>query len=528
MSSISKFPKLTDAGKGLLICALSGSTINFTRIKIGNGSSLKEPEAGDYWYNIESNKLNRYIEQWEESQRNITAAEAPPAAASEGDLWYNTGDKKLYWYSTEWKLSYDENLWYDTSTEKLMVYVTEWVTDTEKVFTYGREAPAAPAAGNWWYNSGQNQLYEYNGQMWNPSGATITCSTSKPLTQNTLTDLVNPLIDITINGISKGADYVSLTGTFGNSDVSEDFNWTETGIFAEDEDGNEHLYAYCHTGEQYETIYANTAGRPLSVTLTILVMVGDAKEVTASVGEGSVYATRESLEDHKRDTSNPHKVTKDQIGLGNVENVSPADMVIEYEQASDISEPKSGEKMSTFLGKVKIAINNLILHLKANNPHKITPKKINAAEESHKHNADDITSGTLNPKYGGTGVTSLKSLSEQLSSSLIVVGEYTGNNQSYREISLGFYPRAVLLFDSNGRVTEKYRTAVEDQCVYYGGLALRGSPIRKTHGSTVCTVLAVTQNGFAVGYNDSSVNSTETMMVYTNRSGLSYRYIAIR
>jgi len=69
---------------------------------------------------------------------------------------------------------------------------------------------------------------------------------------------------------------------------------------------------------------------------------------------------------------------------------------------------------------------------------------------------------------------------------------------------------------------------VEFPCVYYGGLALRGGPIKTSYNGKEYTVLSVTQNGFAVGYNDDSVGVSTTMMVYTNRKGLSYRYIAIR
>ena len=45
-------PRLTDAGRGLLIRALSGDTINFTRMKIGSGDYKSNPRVGDYWYCI--------------------------------------------------------------------------------------------------------------------------------------------------------------------------------------------------------------------------------------------------------------------------------------------------------------------------------------------------------------------------------------------------------------------------------------------------------------------------------------------
>lgn len=192
------------------------------------------------------------------------------------------------------------------------------------------------------------------------------------------TELINPKVTIPINYYVKGSNYVSLSGVFDNSGITTGFNWTETGVFAEDSDGNEVLYAYCHSGELDDYIPPNTSGKTMAITITVMVIVGDTDNVTALVGEGAIYATKESLEEHKKDNKNPHGVTAEQVGLGNVENVAPTDIQIEYDIAEKLEEPLSGETMGVFLGKAKKAINNLILHLKAENPHAITPEKINA------------------------------------------------------------------------------------------------------------------------------------------------------
>lgn len=53
-------------------------------------------------------------------------------------------------------------------------------------------------------------------------------------------------------------------------------------------------------------------------------------------------------------------------------------------------------------------------HLNSENPHGITPKIINAAQVEHDHSAYDITSGILQVERGGTGVTSITSLRNEL------------------------------------------------------------------------------------------------------------------
>jgi hypothetical protein len=47
------------------------------------------------------------------------------------------------------------------------------------------------------------------------------------------------------------------------------------------------------------------------------------------------YATIENLDTHLADKSNPHNVTKTQIGLGNVDNIADADKNVKHAISSD-------------------------------------------------------------------------------------------------------------------------------------------------------------------------------------------------
>ena len=66
---------------------------------------------------------------------------------------------------------------------------------------------------------------------------------------------------------------------------------------------------------------------------------------------------------HLSNISNPHSVTKAQVGLGNVPNVSTNDQTPTYTVASANTALTSGEKLSVAFGKIAKAVSSLISHL---------------------------------------------------------------------------------------------------------------------------------------------------------------------
>lgn len=88
-------------------------------------------------------------------------------------------------------------------------------------------------------------------------------------------------------------------------------------------------------------------------------------------------ANKTDLSSHTGNLSNPHKVTKEQIGLGNVPNVSTNDQTPTYSDVTTLATLVSGEKLSVALSKIKIAITNLINHIaNKNNPHTVTKAQL--------------------------------------------------------------------------------------------------------------------------------------------------------
>ena len=91
---------------------------------------------------------------------------------------------------------------------------------------------------------------------------------------------------------------------------------------------------------------------------------------------------------HLINFANPHKVTKEQVGLGNVENLSINDQIPIYEEAEKLENISSGEKISTAFGKIKRAITSLIAHINNfDNPHKLSKNQI---ELGNVNNTSDV------------------------------------------------------------------------------------------------------------------------------------------
>lgn len=121
---------------------------------------------------------------------------------------------------------------------------------------------------------------------------------------------------------------------------------------------------------------------------------------------------------HGNNKNNPHEVTKSQVGLGNVPNVSTNNQTPTYTASTSLTTLTSGEKLSAAFAKIAKAITDLISHLaNKSNPHAVTAAQVGAAKTDHTHSASDIDSGTLGSarlptvpvSKGGTGKTSVTS-----------------------------------------------------------------------------------------------------------------------
>lgn len=206
---------------------------------------------------------------------------------------------------------------------------------------------------------------------------------------------------------------LNLKWELDTSEISNSFTWSEYGLYAEDKDGNEFLYAYAYDDTPI-TIDKIEQGVVSLYVGYVTVSITDTDNITVELGEYDTVTVNQ-FKVHTENANNPHNVTAEQVGLGKVENVSPSDAVPKYTEANRLENVSSGDKTSTLWGKVQKAISSLLNHMAdRNNPHNITAVQIGAAKTSHNHSANDITSGVLSVERGGTGTASLLELTQSL------------------------------------------------------------------------------------------------------------------
>lgn len=88
-------------------------------------------------------------------------------------------------------------------------------------------------------------------------------------------------------------------------------------------------------------------------------------------------ALREDFDAHAASKANPHAVTKTQVGLGNVPNVATNDQTPTYSESAALTQLSSGEKLSAALGKLARAVRSLMEHLaNTANPHGVTKNQV--------------------------------------------------------------------------------------------------------------------------------------------------------
>ncbi len=401
----------------------------------------------------------------------------------------------------------------------------------------------------------------------------------KPQDEKEALSLNNPLITVPFTKIDVSENYVALTATFNNSTVESGFRITEVGFFVEDPDdeNNEVLYALGVEDSGTADFVPDNTNRVIEMEFEALIFVGEAENVTAAINSSLVYTLKEEFEGHTGDTNNPHNVTKAQVGLDKVPNVSTNDQTPTYTETKTLSELTSGEKLSILLGKLALAVKNLIAHLSnKKNPHGVTAAdtgaapvshthgatdinsgklpitrggtnattaadaraNLGAAAASHTHNASAITSGTLPVTRGGTGATTAEGARENLGAApanhthyaddihgrvRFVTGSYVGNGKygSNNERNLtfdGFSPRIIILIGEKGgrTVTLIYGNSY---AVSFGKYPVQGSDV---HAKSLNVRWSTDGDTWRVYW-----YSTESALAQFNVSGETYTYIVI-
>lgn len=343
-----------------------------------------------------------------------------------------------------------------------------------------------------------------------------------------LNDLVHAVVTFPITDMDDSqAGLVAISGEFDSGDVQADFTWREIGIFAKGEDNVEVLYAYANDGDNAGVLKALNTEILTEQTITLIIAIGEAEHVTAVFSPRQQYASKAEFDTHKNNTENPHNVTKQQVGLENVPNLTPSNMTINFSEEEQRQQLNTGEKLSTLMGKLKKIVSDVISHLTdTENPHNVTRQQLQAAAATHSHAAGDINSGTLALERGGTGVASLQALKNLIGTNA-AIGIYQGNGTVKRLITLDFQPSAVILCNEHGQ----FYDAADGVCggVAVGQYGLVRGDNSVSQNATVWdndyTALLIDEGGFYVNY---KAGTTAAEKISTNTGGITYHYIAYR
>lgn len=232
----------------------------------------------------------------------------------------------------------------------------------------------------------------------------------RPEDYKALTELQNPVVALDPIIEERLPNEVVLRTEMNDSQIESGFYLTEVGVFATDpEGGDDILYAYGHY--QITDDFAPMPIRPddsglMEFTDLIHVYVGDIEDITAVISDGTATVTKAQFLEHTQ-ARNPHGMTKDDIELGNVPNVTTDDQQPTVTLPLVLTEINNGDRLSTIVSKAALAVKSFMSHLTDSVKHVTTAERTkwnNKAEGSHNHSASDINTGVLSVRRGGTGI----------------------------------------------------------------------------------------------------------------------------
>lgn len=212
----------------------------------------------------------------------------------------------------------------------------------------------------------------------------------------------------TVQGVTKTNETIKIGVLFSNAGLSAGYSMTQLGIYAKGSTGSEVLFAISQSTTGKE-VPAESAMPSWSLVHNFYIKLNNDVKMTATVDpEGYVTfeTMQKALNAHTGNKSNPHSVTKSQVGLGNVPNVATNDQTPTYSDTTTLVTLSSGEKISIAFAKIKLAITTLINHLaNKSNPHGVTKSQVGLGNVENKSSATirgELTKGNVTTALGFT------------------------------------------------------------------------------------------------------------------------------
>lgn len=259
----------------------------------------------------------------------------------------------------------------------------------------------------------------------------------------------------TVQGVTKTNETIKIGVLFSNAGLSAGYSMTQLGIYAKGSTGSEVLFAISQSTTGKE-VPAESAMPSWSLVHNFYIKLNNDVKMTATVDpEG--YVTFETMQTalntHTGNKSNPHSVTKSQVGLGNVPNVATNDQTPTYSDTTTLVTLSSGEKISIAFAKIKLAITTLINHLaNKSNPHGVTKSQVGLGNVENKSSATirgELTKGNVTTALGytpanQTDMTNAKDAITQLNSEL----EFDSHSAGGIEITLNKNVAMIMIYKS--------------------------------------------------------------------------------
>ena len=268
------------------------------------------------------------------------------------------------------------------------------------------------------------------------------------------TEVVDEKQNGTIQSIKNKGNAITVSVLFENSGLAKGYTMNQIGIYAKTSDQTEILFAISQDNAGKE-IPSESSMPYYSLVSNFNFSFSNDLSITSAV-EPLGYVTLEAFEEHKNDTSNPHKVTKKQVGLDNVPNVATNDQTVTFNDITELSTISSGEKMSPVFAKIKLAISNLITHLNnKENPHGVTKNQIgleNVENNSSESIRSDLTVENIETalNYKPVSPTDFENYKSSLNGSLEGVGKIQMISGKYKRM---FWTQELVKTDSRGEAT---------------------------------------------------------------------------
>lgn len=226
---------------------------------------------------------------------------------------------------------------------------------------------------------------------------------------------------------------------------------------------------------------------------------------------------------HKNDSTNPHKTTKAQVGLGNVPNVTTNDQTPTYTEATSLQELKSGEKLSAAFGKLAFLVKNFRSHIADTSIHALN----NYFDVLTRTFPDEALVPDVNSTYTGNGNGTIS---------------VNGKSCSGQYIELGFQPQcvAILQFATQftGGMDEEHMKSLDQACMLgrLTGCVIITPGSNFYHsgcGTSMATaapqvMLDKKHGGAAIYATGFVVQNAPSQGITINAKGVKYRYLAWR